>query len=191
MNKKKNKIELKKPAGNFSGRRIFILLFLLVIVSASIFYFKGVSQIPIKSGSEPNLNANSVIKFQKEGELTFRSASGEYKLMIDIEIAESPAEIERGLMYRDKMENTRGMLFIFEGDEARSFWMKNTHIPLDIIFVNGAGEIVTVRENTMPYSETSIESTAPARFVVEVIAGFSAENKIRVGDKIVWRRVEN
>lgn len=190
-NKKKNKVELKKPAGNFSGRKLITLTLLLIVVVASIFYLQDFSSSSLSTSSENSTTETStVIPFTKEGELTFRSAEGKYKLMIDIEIAETPAERERGMMYRNQMSDTQGMFFIFDGNEPRSFWMKNTHLPLDIMFVDEGGEIVTIHKNTVPYDESSLESTAPAKFVVEVVAGFSDKNGIVSGDKIVWRRIQ-
>ena len=82
------------------------------------------------------------------------------------------------------------MLFIFSRQEYQSFWMRNTAISLDIIFVNSNNEIVTIHKNTNTFSDKSYPSTKPAIFVVEVIAGFTDKYGINVGDKIVWRRTK-
>ena len=74
-------------------------------------------------------------------------------------------------MYRSELKRGTGMWFVFAQDKPRSFWMRNTQIPLDIVYINGAGEIVRVVKNTTPYSERGLPSGAPARYVLEVNAG--------------------
>jgi uncharacterized membrane protein (UPF0127 family) len=91
-------------------------------------------------------------------------------------------------MYRDKLAENQGMLFIFEDDAPRAFWMKNTVLSLDMIFVNSRNEIVTIHKNTTPYSEQSYESTKPAKYVIEVNAGYTDGHKVSVGDHIAWSR---
>ncbi|MBN1637640.1 MAG: DUF192 domain-containing protein [Ignavibacteriales bacterium] len=135
-------------------------------------------------------NDNQVtVKFTKQGELTFNTGNGDFIATINIEIADDDSKREQGLMYRDKMEENQGMLFIFPVEEPRSFWMSNTMISLDIIFVNSKNEIVKIHKNTTPYSRTSYPSDAPAQFVVEVITGFTDKYNIKEGDKVVWRRM--
>ncbi len=125
------------------------------------------------------------IHFVKEGELVFFNKEGSKKIKkIDIEIADNEQEKMQGLMYRKYMPDTCGMLFIFDKEEPQSFWMKNTIIPLDIIFVDKNGKIVSIQKNTTPYSEKSIPSYKPAMFVVEVNAGFCDRYDIKQGDYI-------
>jgi len=107
---------------------------------------------------------------------------------IDVELAQSEADRQLGLMYRDKMAENQGMLFVFEDETVRSFWMKNTVLSLDMIFVNTKNEIVTIHKSTTPYSEESYTSTKPAKYVVEVNAGFTDKYKLGVGDRISWRQ---
>lgn len=128
-------------------------------------------------------------KFTKHGELTFNSPEGKFLMKIDIEIADDDSKREQGLMYRDKMEEGQGMLFIFPQEEQRSFWMLNTMLSLDIIFVNSKNEIVKIHRNTTPYAKTSYPSNEPAQYVVEVIAGFTEKYNINEKDRIVWRRM--
>jgi len=84
------------------------------------------------------------------------------------------------------MEMNQGMLFIFPEEEIRSFWMRNTYISLDMIFVNADKKIVTIHKNTKTLSDQSYASTEPAQYVVEVCAGFSDKYSIKTGDKINW-----
>ena len=127
--------------------------------------------------------------FMKEGELIFKNAAGQDVVKIDIEIADNAAEQQRGLMNRSFLRNDQGMLFIFDADRPQSFWMKNTIIPLDIIYVNSALRIVSISENTQPYSEAPIPSKGPAQYVVEVNAGFSAQYGLREGDAVLYTRM--
>ena len=96
----------------------------------------------------------------------------------------SPAEQAKGLMYRKEPlgPNTAG-LFIYDKPEMRSFWMKNTYIPLDIVFLDENGEIVGIHLNAKPESEESIESPAPAQYVIELDAGQASALALRVGDQ--------
>ena len=80
------------------------------------------------------------------------------------------------------------MFFIFPRQEVRSFWMRNTILPLDMIFVDTAGIIVTIRDNTTPYSEGAYYSRQPAKYVVEVNAGFTSRYNIKEGDLVTWKR---
>jgi len=84
------------------------------------------------------------------------------------------------------MEEKQGMLFVFPADAMQSFWMRNTLISLDMIFINSSKEIVTIQKNTKVLSDQSYPSSAPAKFVLEVNRGFTDKYKIVVGDKINW-----
>ncbi|PAC33711.1 hypothetical protein BWI92_00370 [Flectobacillus sp. BAB-3569] len=118
--------------------------------------------------------------FKKEGELTFPKIQKK----ISIEIADNDAETTQGLMYRKSMPDTCGMLFVFPDSQERSFWMKNTFIPLDLLFINSNKEVITIQPNRPPFSEEAIPSYKPAQYVLEVNAGFCQRNGIKQGDKI-------
>ena len=126
--------------------------------------------------------------FKKEGELTFQRGDST-ALKIDIEIADNPGEQEQGLMNRSWMEETQGMLFIFDKEQQQQFLMKNTLIPLDIIYVNTAKHIVHVAKNAQPLTETNIPSIEPAQYVIETVAGFCDKFNIKDGDSITWKRI--
>jgi len=124
-------------------------------------------------------------QFKKEGELEFVGKnSKEHIRKIDIEIAENDDERMQGLMYRRSMDDLKGMLFIFQREEPQSFWMKNTVIPLDILYVNSKMEIVKIFKNTVPFSEKSLPSEKPATYVVEVAGGYTDKYGIKEGDLI-------
>jgi hypothetical protein len=134
------------------------------------------------------MNNRTAFSFVKQGELTFNDAKGNFISKVDVEIADTPEKRETGLMFRDKMEQNQGMLFLFPTEEPQAFWMHNTVLALDIIYVNSKMEIVKIAKNAKPFDDTSLPSVKPAQYVVEVNAGFTDSYKINEGDKIVWRR---
>jgi uncharacterized protein len=120
-----------------------------------------------------------------EGELTFIKSSGDGQIKrIAIEIADTPEERNRGLMDRRSLPDSTGMLFIFERSGQQNFWMKNTYIPLDIIFVNAGKEIVKIHKYAAPHSIDSYPSEKEALYVVEVVGGFTDRYNIQEGDRI-------
>ncbi len=143
--------------------------------------------------SQKNVNDNlftNATEYEKEGELVFRAKiDSTHKKQISIEIADNDAETEHGLMHRHNLPDSVGMLFVFPDSRPRSFWMKNTPISLDIIFVNENKQIVTIQTDTQPYSEAPIRSDKPAKYVVEVVAGFCSRYNIENGDFIEFERV--
>lgn len=103
---------------------------------------------------------------------------------VAVEIAATPQSRELGLMYRDSLAPDSGMLFVFPERAPQSFWMRNTKIPLDILFVDEDGRIVRIHRRTEPFSEKSLPSGAPIRFVLEVEGGFSERHGVTEGDRI-------
>ncbi|MEN7547726.1 DUF192 domain-containing protein [Rapidithrix thailandica] len=141
------------------------------------------------STSQKRRNKPSEPIFKKEGELTFLTSGGESITKIDIEIVDQEYEIQQGLMYRSHMADNKGMLFVFPDSQPRSFWMKNTEVSLDIIFVNELMEIVSIQENTTPKSEYSIPSEGNAQYVIEVVAGFCVKYELKAGNKIEFKKL--
>jgi uncharacterized membrane protein (UPF0127 family) len=94
--------------------------------------------------------------------------------------------MERGLMFRDRLPPDHGMLFLFADEREVSFWMKNTLIPLDLIFADASGRIVRIAERAVPLSTELIPSQAPVRAVLEVNGGTAERLHINVGDKLVY-----
>ncbi|AUS04581.1 DUF192 domain-containing protein [Pseudotamlana carrageenivorans] len=124
------------------------------------------------------------VSFTKEGELTVLSPSNTPKTTLDIEIADTEFDIQTGLMYRNSMLKTQGMLFVFNDEQERSFYMKNTKIPLDLIYIDGNKRIVSFQENAKPFDESSLPSNAPAQYVLEVNAGLVSTWNLKVGNII-------
>lgn len=135
--------------------------------------------------NEPKTIKQPEVTFTKEGELTlFKSTTDTIITTLDIEIAETPFEIETGLMYRESMEDNQGMLFVFSNIQERNFYMKNTRFPLDLIFIDHNKKIVSFQENAQPFNEASLPSNALAQFVLEVNAGLAEKWLLEVGDKM-------
>ncbi|MBI2639182.1 DUF192 domain-containing protein [Candidatus Peregrinibacteria bacterium] len=109
------------------------------------------------------------------------------QIQLTAEVADSERERERGYMEREKVEEGKGMLFIFEDEAPRNFWMKNTLIPLDILYLNNQKEVVTIVENMEPCKVSqcpSYSSRQPAMYALELPAGFVKAHGVMVGDKI-------
>ena len=128
------------------------------------------------------------ISFKKEGTLLLKKANGDSIIKtLDIEIADDEYQIQTGLMYRDTMKDNQGMLFLFPDEAPRSFYMKNTRIPLDIIYISADSSIVSFQKNAIPYNETSLLSGLPAKYVLEINGGLSDDWKLTTGDKIDFK----
>ena len=114
--------------------------------------------------------------------LEIASRSGVH--IFGVEMAVTPDEQARGLMHRRELPEMQGMLFDFQREQPTSFWMKNTHISLDMIFIRADGRILRIAENTVPLSEALVPSGGPVRAVLEVIAGTSKKLGIAPGDRV-------
>jgi uncharacterized membrane protein (UPF0127 family) len=104
--------------------------------------------------------------------------------VFQVELAVTPEEKERGLMFRRELPEGKGMLFDFQFDQNVAFWMKNTYIPLDMLFIRADGRILRIAENTEPMSERNIPSGGPVRAVLEVIGGTAKKLGIAAGDRV-------
>jgi uncharacterized membrane protein (UPF0127 family) len=101
-----------------------------------------------------------------------------------VEIADTEAAREKGLMYRKSLPPGQGMLFDFHSDQPVRFWMKNTYIPLDMIFIRSDGRILNIAENTTPMSENEVPSAGPVQAVLEVRGGTARKLGIAPGDRV-------
>jgi len=150
-----------------------------------------------KKDAQVSEGANEVVEipFKKEGELEFINANGEAFKKIDIEIAETNNERARGLMDRSKMEENNGMVFIFGDDEIRphTFYMKNTRIPLDIMYFSKDSVLINIARNAQPEADseqgggTVAGAASDSKFVVEINGGLADAWGIKEGEtKIRW-----
>jgi len=106
-----------------------------------------------------------------------------------VEIAETAAERNQGLMFRQELADNAGMLFDFQEDRPTSFWMRNTFIPLDMIFIGSDGIVRNIHENAIPHDPTGIPSDGPVRFVLEIAGGRAREIGLMPGDRLEHVRV--
>ena len=127
------------------------------------------------------------IPFRVDGSLEFVRV-GETLLSLDIEIADTDSLRERGMMQRTSFPPESGMLFLFDHQEIRQFWMGNTPLSLDLLFISNDSTIVDIAKYARPYSDEPIVGGAPAQFVLEVPGGFADTRGIVEGDKVRWAR---
>lgn len=124
-----------------------------------------------------------VFEFKKEGELQLKKeATDSIIASFDLEIADDDYQRQTGLMHRASMENKQAMLFIFDNEAYRYFYMKNTIIPLDIMYFDQNKKLINIHVNTKPFDESNLPSTAPAQYVLEINGGLSAQLGVEVGD---------
>lgn len=117
--------------------------------------------------------------------LTIHSASGDHRFIV--EVARTPREQEIGLMFRQSLGPDRGMIFPYDPPQDVSFWMKNTLIPLDMIFIRADGRIANIAENTTPLSLEPVPGEGPIAAVLEIAGGRSAQLGLQRGDTVDWR----
>lgn len=103
---------------------------------------------------------------------------------VAVEVVDTPAGRQLGLMYREALAPDSGMLFVFPESRPQAFWMRNTKIPLDICFIGDDGRIATIHRRTTPFSEASLPGGAPTRFVLEVAGGWMDAHGVREGDRV-------
>jgi uncharacterized membrane protein (UPF0127 family) len=116
---------------------------------------------------------------------TIEILAGSDKQTFSIEVANDPAEQAQGLMFRPSLPENAGMLFIFEPPRPANFWMRNTMIPLDMIFIDATGKVESIAERTDPYSEQISSSRSNVRAVLEINGGLSRRLDIRPGDQVI------
>ncbi len=127
------------------------------------------------------------IPFRKDGTLTI-SRDDEAYLTLDIEIADTDSSRNRGLMQRDGLPEDSGMWFIFDQESEQGFWMANTRLALDLIFVRSDGTIQSIAKYIQPMRTETISSNGLSQYVLEVEAGYSDSKGILEGDLIAFER---
>lgn len=157
----------------------YLILFLSISLTLSV------------SSCKENNNDGKVltkeITFKKDGRLmVYKQNTEAVTTIFDIEIAEGEYETQTGLMYRKSMPRDAGMLFIFEEEQPRSFYMKNTEFPLDIVYINADKVIEKIYTMTTPMDPTSLPSNAPVKYVLEVNGAVTSSLGILAGDRVEW-----
>jgi hypothetical protein len=116
--------------------------------------------------------------------LTFHTRSGAHT--ITVEVADSPEKQSTGLMFRRSIGEKEGMIFLYPAEQEITMWMKNTYIPLDMIFVRRDGTILRIETDTEPFSERIIASSGPALAVIEMGAGSARRLGLKAGDRVEY-----
>jgi len=107
------------------------------------------------------------------------------EVSFDVEIADNPERLQRGLMFRQDFPKNRAMLFVFGREDVIRMWMKNTPLSLDMLFVDGQGKIVSLYSGATPFSQTTISSGYTAAFAIEINAGEARRHGIKEGDQVI------
>ena len=115
--------------------------------------------------------------------------AGRAPVTVRVEVARTPEQTQRGLMFRERLDADAGMVFLFENDDDHTFWMKNTPLPLDMIFITRDLAVAGVVENTTPFSTQTRSCGQQSRYVLEVNAGFAAQHGITAGTKVTFVNV--
>ena len=142
----------RKKTVIIAGLTITVIIILLLVSKL----FVKTEDTSNQNQADKKMQNENTFPFKKQGELSFLSKDNKLLSTIDIEIAETEESRAQGLMYRKTMEEKQGMLFIFMFEEMQSFWMKNTFLPLDLLYINAKKEIIKIHANTIPFQESPI-----------------------------------
>ncbi|HCP00710.1 MAG: hypothetical protein CL573_04620 [Alphaproteobacteria bacterium] len=125
--------------------------------------------------------ADAEIEFSRS---SLRIETADAVHIFDVEVATNDEQRSRGLMFRNELAPSAGMIFLYKRDRLLTMWMANTYLPLDMLFIGGDGNIVHIVENAIPLSRAMISSRRRARAVLEVNAGTVSRLEIKVGDRV-------
>jgi len=127
--------------------------------------------------------------FRHDGSADVFGPDNQLKASFRIEIVESEEEVVRGLKYRENLDDDAGMFFIFEYPDLYDFWMQDTYLPLDMLFIASDGTLNEIHENAVPFSEERIHPTKIHQYVLEIKAGLGKKYNLQSGDKVLWKRL--
>lgn len=120
----------------------------------------------------------------QEPRTTITAPDSTTRAVVRVEVADTGVKRETGLMYRKHLDEDAGMIFVFTKPEHQTFWMKNTEIPLDMIFAGASGRIIGIAENAVPFSERMVSVAGDSQYVLEVNGGFCKRHGVRSGDAL-------
>ncbi len=153
--------------------RLYALCICMLLLAGSVVYAAYAADKQEQSSPLPVKLREPLTIMTKQGNYTFK-----------VEVVAEPLEMQTGLMFREKMPKNTGMLFDFKEPRRIAMWMKNTILPLDMIFIAPNGKIMDIAENTTPFSTNIIAAKRPASAVLEVRAGTCNHYGIRIGDRV-------
>lgn len=157
-----------------------LILILLTLLAAGC----GSQDQKQPSPSTEDVDRSTSLNFTRT--VAFLTAEGDTVATINAAISDNDQERSQGLMDVQQLPASKGMLFIFEENKPRGFWMANTPLPLDIFFINADKEIVRIHHSTQPFSEQSLESGQPAKYVIETNAGYAVSHDIQEGMNVAF-----
>lgn len=164
-----------RPAARLDFRRMTVLGLLLLAISAAI----GLAGPA--AGPAAAQDPAALVDFGPRSEVSVETARGVFPFQV--EVADEPAERSQGLMYRRQMDPAHGMLFDLSVNRQASFWMKNTYVPLDIVFIREDGTVDSIAQ-AEPLSTAVIPSKGPVRFALELLAGTAPRIGLAEGDRV-------
>lgn len=147
--------------------RVLAVVFGMVLLAGVVF------NAPVLAQPQPTLPQSDLVIQTAKGAQRFR-----------VELADTDASRSRGMMFRTSMAPDAGMLFDFKQEQMASFWMRNTLLPLDMLFIKADGTILNIHQRAIPHDESGINSTGPVRAVLEVNGGTVARLGIKPGDRV-------
>lgn len=150
-----------------------IIFFVVLIIGIILF-------IPWKKTAKLDLT------FKHQATLFFQNEAEENYATFKVELADTEEKQTQGLMHRTSIKEDQGMLFLMEEEEIHSFWMDETYISLDVIFIDADKEVVFIAKGTEPKSQEPIRSLSPSKYILEVKAGVADQFGIKVGDFVNW-----
>lgn len=131
----------------------------------------------------------SAVACEAQPKVTILTKAGR-EVAFHVEVADTPAKRTMGLQYRKELGADRGMIFLFPSESPQSFWMKNTPIPLDMIFINSQGKIVGIVERTAPFSLDTHSVAGSSQFVLEINGGLAQRHGIQAGDTVRFEGIQ-
>ncbi|MEZ5872673.1 MAG: DUF192 domain-containing protein [Nitratireductor sp.] len=152
-----------------------------IIALLAVLAIPAMSASPKAMAQQPSFDADGAMHLASE-ELVIVTSQGRFTF--DAEIADQPEEHSKGLMFRKSMPTRQGMLFVFGETRQITMWMKNTVLPLDMVFIRKDGTVAGVRERTVPFSENIIVSPEPVSHVLELNAGVARLIGLKPGDRV-------
>ncbi|MEY4461104.1 MAG: hypothetical protein RL429_1093 [Bacteroidota bacterium] len=169
------------------GGVLLTLALLGLVVPVIMSWFTPVAS-PTQSSSAPAPAESYEPPFTEEAKGAFVTPAGDTVAAFALELAETTAETTQGMMFRRSAPEGTGMLFIMPEERYQSFWMRNTYVPLDIIYLSESGSVVSIQANAQPMNETPLPSEGPAKYVLEIAGGRAAALGITPGMKWIWKR---
>lgn len=168
---------------------IDMIVIFAVVIGMSLFYKLSVNRT-LSLQTDMQQESKQKVEALKSGRVTFYDEKNHKNIEILVEVAHNEYQQGKGLMFREDMPENHGMFFTYEDELQRFFWMKNTTISLDIIFISASFRVVKIHKNTIPLSQHLYASGVPAQFALEVRAGFSERYKIAENHRITWEMLK-